>query len=632
MRSRLSQGTPGALRPIWAPLVVLGLAFVLATAAGPVRAADPEAVQQLRAAEAQLDDGDFSAALNSADTAFRLDPAAERSLVVKGLAYEALGRLAIAEAFLEAAMELSSSPGPDLLAALDRVRSALLADRQSRRRQHSVYTQRESEDAPGLAARLRHLVASSDLLGERVEGAVSEGRCALARAGSLEFTAGMPDSPRGYRLLGDALRCADRKRDALLAYRRHRELGGDDPGVASLIDGLASNLSELIVQVEQDSGTAVFRVWVSFGTQDLPGEFESDGRFRFSDLPAGEPITLRLAATGFASLTREVDLLAPGELREIQVAPEFIGLAEVELVAYDPKQYRVALVSADGRKPAPPGSLIRVTVGELAAEVTSEHGRLLAPLEAESDERLIFDPRVWSPSELTLVGIPVGAKVRIFVEGGDDAILEREVVVPLFPGETDSESGVRLAPPQKVSSLIGGSAGLFVNHPVLGSGNGSVVLAPGRVNATTFDWSGMSGVPEVRSRWKKWQDREGFLRGSGSRLPRVTLAVGVGTGIAAGLLWAATAVERRNYEGLREQALAAGPLSPDEWSLRDEERQRSAARERGFATGAILSSAVSVVGITVSSPLGARNQKQMEELGSWSMAPSVSATEEAESP
>jgi len=590
------------------------------------------AADTLRSAEAQLDRGEFAEALVSADSAFAADPTMRRALLVKGLAYEALGRLELAASWLEAAAAQTSTPDAEILAAAERVRSARLDAVKERRARQPGAAEPVSPEVPGFTERIATLRSSSEAIAQFVEAAVSEGSCALALAGALELTESSSEAPRGFRLLGDAQRCSDQKRSALLSYQRYRDLGGDDAGVFVLIDGLSSSLATLRVAVQRQSESSVPRVWITFADEEQVGRFEGQDRFVFDHLPTAVPITLRLIGKGFVPLSRDLNILTPGERRELTVAPEFIGLTDVAVVDYEPERYNVALLSPEGRSPAPPGSSVRVTAAEVSAEVTSEYGTVLVPLELEPEGRLVFDPRPWLPSELTVVGIPVGAKLRIFVEGGDDAIVEREITVPLFPGQTDAESGVRLAPPQKVSSLIGGSAGLFVNHPVLGKGNGSFVLAPGGVNATTFDWGAMSGVPAVRSRWDDWQARRRALERSSAHLPRVTLGIGIGTGIAAGILWAATAAERANYDNLKDAALRMGTLRPAEWAELDDDRRASADRERGFLTGAIVNSALSTVGIVVSIPLGAGHRKRVADLGAWSMAPPSPSVSEPKAP
>ena len=100
--------------------VALGLlAAAPATAAGP-----DEAVRQLRFARAELAAGSWDRALQSADSALTLDPALAEARVLKALAYEGLGELAIAQALLLAHREAlggSLADGSEAAAALARI-------------------------------------------------------------------------------------------------------------------------------------------------------------------------------------------------------------------------------------------------------------------------------------------------------------------------------------------------------------------------------------------------------------------------------------------------------------------------------------------------------------------------------
>ena len=61
-----------------------------------------EATRQLDFARAEISEGDFERALQSADSALRLEAPAHEVFLLKGLAYEGLGQLHWAEAMLMA--------------------------------------------------------------------------------------------------------------------------------------------------------------------------------------------------------------------------------------------------------------------------------------------------------------------------------------------------------------------------------------------------------------------------------------------------------------------------------------------------------------------------------------------------
>ncbi len=68
---------------------------------------EEEAARQLEFAEAELAGERFDKALQSAESALRLNPTLYRAMAIKGLAYEGLGDLELAESLLRAYCELS---------------------------------------------------------------------------------------------------------------------------------------------------------------------------------------------------------------------------------------------------------------------------------------------------------------------------------------------------------------------------------------------------------------------------------------------------------------------------------------------------------------------------------------------
>jgi len=73
----------------------------------PAVAGSEEAERQLIFAEAELRKEHYDKALHSAESALRLDPTLYRAMVIKGLAYEGLGDLDLAESLLRAYCELA---------------------------------------------------------------------------------------------------------------------------------------------------------------------------------------------------------------------------------------------------------------------------------------------------------------------------------------------------------------------------------------------------------------------------------------------------------------------------------------------------------------------------------------------
>ena len=113
--------------------VLLGLLLVAATVplgatpASAQGALETEAARQLDFAWTELEKGDFDAAIASADSALRLNPALYTAMVVKALAYEGKGELRRAESWLQTYLDLTAnlSRSPEAVNLADRLKGQL---------------------------------------------------------------------------------------------------------------------------------------------------------------------------------------------------------------------------------------------------------------------------------------------------------------------------------------------------------------------------------------------------------------------------------------------------------------------------------------------------------------------------
>ncbi len=106
-------------------LVLVGLVLLaVPTASWADKAAD-QAARQLEFAREELNAGHFDRAVKSAESALRLDPTQYEAIVIKALAFEALGDPQKAEALLIAYLEFSRGfqPDPRVGDALERLAS-----------------------------------------------------------------------------------------------------------------------------------------------------------------------------------------------------------------------------------------------------------------------------------------------------------------------------------------------------------------------------------------------------------------------------------------------------------------------------------------------------------------------------
>ena len=579
-----------------------------------------EAARQLEFAHKELARGAAERAISSAESALRLDPRAYEALYVKGLAYEQLGQLELAESLLVACQELSRAAGPDprIEADLERLRAARRAPHRSPRRGAEAGSIEATPVKPVDGG------GEPDIDGqrERVQKALGAGQCVVAWASASEVTTRHPRLAEGWRLLGDAGRCAGRTRDAALAYRRYQDLGGTDPAVDQMLEGLHANLAaiDLDLQRQQGGPVPVARLALSDGEIVAP-EVLADGTLRFLDLPSGAGLHLSVAGRGLQAMERDVVPLAPGEQRRIVLEPTYLGLGRVVLAKHDPALCRTTFVTADGEVTLAPGGSERITAGPVVAVVASDQGEVEVPFDLGASGEVDFDPLPWLPAALTVVGVPGGSQVRVFVDGVAGARVERDLVAPVDDGLLDEASGVRLARPFVVGSLIGGSGGLFVTHPVLGSGTGTLVLEPGSINATTFDWSHLPGIDGVRREYGVWSEGRELLLRQGRGAIAAPLSLAIGSAIASGLVFAlAVDADHRLSESAAaaQQAQDAGDVNE---LARQADLNRTAARQQSsFVVAGGITSGVAVVGIVVSIGLGVRAKRRLADYGTWDPA------------
>lgn len=381
----------------------------------------------------------------------------------------------------------------------------------------------------------------------RAELALDAGRCQAARADTAELTWWRPDLANHWRLAGAAARCTGDSRAAVLAYRRYRGLGGGEAEVLRVLEALEASLAAVTVAVTLEADSREPHLAL-----DLPGETlratPGEGGWRFADLPVGQPLTLRVAGRGLQEEVQEIAALGPGEQRQLAVAPRWIGLGTVRLAEDAVPGLDVQLQTGAGEAVAAAGASYEVTAGRVTATVSSEHGRLEVSLEVADGALVDFDPSSHRPASLTVVDLPAGSAVRLFVEGVVDADAEVRAGTPVQVGTLDPATGVRLAPPRRFDSLPGGAGTLFVEHATLGSARAPVALVAGESNALAMPWKAMGGLPAVRARYQDWNNRRALAEAGGQRARAMAVVAAVLGGVGGALLGGSA--------GARQDALA----------------------------------------------------------------------------
>ena len=591
-----------------AAIFVTALALLFGLPIGPTASIawagpEEEAARQLEFARAEIEIRDFEKAVRSAESAFRLSPILYEALVVKALAYHGLGSSDLALTLLGAYAELAPNGKAmeEALAAEIMIKAdmeeALAAERRpgSNRGKKPAAVARPPVDAQPYV--------------NRVEKALSSGQCMVARSAAVELVSAAPKASEGWRLLGDAARCDGEAREAALAYRRYVDLGGEDATIISTLKGLRRSLGVLEVTVDIPDPSAAISVQVRFEDEVVDPEPYSGGARRFVDLPTRRDLTLQVRGRGLEAIDQELKALTPEERRAMAVAPRWIGLGSIALTR-PTCPCEVVFFSEIDAAPGELGSTTRLTAGQITAEIRNPHGVIEVPIDLQADTTVDFDPVPWAPAALTIVGLPAGATATLSLETLAGPAEDRELVLTDTIGELDPQAGVRIAPPQALDSLLGGTGELVVSHPVLGRDSMRVVLEPGTVNAATFDWRALPAVDAIEQSFEAWK-RQSEARHRTALAAPVPPAVVALSGLAVGVGFLVASVQ-----GQQEAAALRGAYEAELGTASQNALQQSwqawndqeVAVERRW-TGVAIGGGVAGLGGVITLIVGARPKK-----------------------
>ena len=598
-----------------APVVALLVAALCTALPGPAWAgSEEEAARQLDFARTELANEQPDRALKSAESALRLCPTCYDAMVVKALAYEQLGELRLAESLLLAYVELKGEAAASAEARGHIERLQAVTNQQQRR----------LGEAPSSATSTMEVTVSPvagldlDPYRDRVRMALDKGQCQVARSAASELTLAAPTQAEGWRLSGDAARCSGDMREAVRAYRRYVDRDGAEASVLEMIDALAANLATVRVRLELAEGSTVPVVGLDTGQEYLAPFATSDVELLFGDLPVATPMVISLTGRGLQAEYREIEAMGPGEELVVDLAPVWIGLGRVRVSEHEPALCRTTLVTSDDSVGVDPGQEVTITAGEFTARVENDNGALEVPLEVPRDGSVDFAPERHLPASLTVVDLPAGAEVRVFVETPDGEMVEQTTNLSSDGGEIDETTGVRLAPPQKFLSLRGGSGGVFVSHPALGKAPASLVLENGKVNAWTYPWRSLEGVPRVQVAYEGWQAKVALARRGQQRTGALAVVSAVLAGAGAALL-VGSAVQDGVLAGSRSDGLAATEGGTNEGVLEAAWQSNLAAQQArtGLMIGGSIGLGLGGAGLVVTIVSGGSAKKAMAGVGAW---------------
>jgi tetratricopeptide (TPR) repeat protein len=570
-------------------------------------AMDEQADRQIQFARQELETGEFDRAIKSAESALRLNPTLYEAIVIKALAFEGLGETTKASALLVAYLEFTKGlePDPRVQVALERLQSGgrkgPKGKKGNRKTAEPKAQETDEPPEPEYPPIAEHETSMRAL--------VADARCNEALTPAFDYVAGVPEEARGWAVLGDVRRCLNQFRGAALAYRRAVELGSTDSGLRQVMDGLESSLGvlEVAVSAPEDSSP---HVAVILYEQPVGPSSQQDGLATFELMPTGQELLVLVLGKGLAEENVVVQPLGSGERRRIAVAPEYRGVGVVRLGSWGKEISAVELLGADERMPGQPGQELRIGAGTVTARISGENGTVEIPIEVQANEVVALEPSELVPTVLTIRNLPTGSALRVFVENPQGQTVEVEHVVPYGEGTIDDETGLRLAPPQVIKGLFGGTAGVFVHHAVLREVAESLVLAPGRMNGMLFDWTAFPSLGDHLASWTSFRAKSGRRKSVSRKVGAVPFAVLGGAGLVTAGVFAFLSTDsaraaRALHGEYADTTAATGVEDVDGFQRYKDQR---AITQRDAVISAI-GGAVGVLGIGIAIPLGVSKGK-----------------------
>ena len=574
----------------------------------PSSALAEEPARSAEEAQSALSDERFMTALELTDPLTQTTTA--ELLTVRAQAYSSLGFHSLAYWLSEAADEFGTSPVRDTKQDLN--------DNNPRALELGLSTDVEEDTLRRVQGLGR--AHSSEEWEAQVSQAWKNGNCFLTAALSAEWATHYPETAAAHRLKGDAHRCTGAPRAALDAYEEVVKRDQADASLRLVIEGLASNLAVLDIKLAITPGRELPSVWLELPGQVLRQGPEPDGSLRFVDLPWGQELSLHVAGPGYATSVQAVAPFLIGETRAVEVALEPAGFGFIELAS--PPPAGVSIFAHEGGKQTQleHGTSHKVTSGPLPIVVIGSSGQVTTEVVIAEDQAHLFDAMPWIPTSLRVSGLPAGATVRVFVEGLEDAVSDKSSFLAPADGVLDEATGVHIAPPLTLRSLVGGTGGLFLEHTTLGDAATVLMLEPGGANALQFRWRSMAGVPQVTARYLTWQEERQALITSHAKQRAQSVVGTILVGIVAGSLFGAAGATGRQLDEAQARGIVAAAQGQEGIGDLHDARADSANWERArnaLLVGAATASAGMLVGVGLTFRIDHQGKAELLRYGEW---------------
>ena len=538
--------------------------------------AQEQAARQLEFARTELEAGRHQRAIGSAESALRLDPTQLEAIVLKALAFEALGDIETAESLLVAYLDFARGREVDPRVAATQERLAASDKRKKKK----------TETIPSSAD---HKAASRKLVGL--------GRCDEALVPAITFIDANPKEPVGYAVLGDVHRCATLERQAGLDYRKAISLGSKDSSVRMKLKEIEGKFATVLLEFDAESleGLTVHTMLGNLPLQPLFGRNEA----RFDLMPADTPFNVEIGGRGYLPQTITVPGVARGESHTVTVTPTYLGTGTVTVADWPPGGIdRVEIMDGYEATLVYPGQSLTLVAGTTTARIINQIGTLEVPVEIVRDQQVTFEPGRWMPASVVVKGLPTGCTVEVALDQQGEEWVSRDV--PKGGGTLNQASGVFIAAPVTVDGLLAGPSTLRVRHSTLGVGAQSVTLAPAVANEVEFD---LTQLPESGALTRKWKAHNAKATSPKFTPPVIGSLIGGGVAFVLGGIFAGVSADSATKErGKYDIYFDAVGTGVDTDPLLEDFRAQTRTTE-GTRAAAGVFFGIGAVGVGVSIPL-----------------------------
>jgi tetratricopeptide (TPR) repeat protein len=295
-------------------------------------------------------------------------------------------------------------------------------------------------------------------------------------------------------------------KEAIETYREAIRLGGPTDELEEMIRELEMWQANLVVTIRGLDKRGELVAYLQSGESRIEPTSNANGVIHFQGVAAETDYRLFVGGEGYKSVEQQVEALAGRSTRELSLTLEYRGAMALHVSSW--------MTAATVRLEQPPLSMelesqtYSITAAPAEIVISAEFGTVRWPLDGDAGvEHRVHIPSML-PSAITIEGVPLGSKVYIVASPDDSA--NGPVFLSSNP-KTHRDGAVEIMGSVEVTDLRGGSYGLRIDHPNLGSKLSRLDLVPGILQTLNFDWRSMPEGGRIAAAYSSWQAHSGGL-------------------------------------------------------------------------------------------------------------------------